>query len=179
MFHPDTQFAIDLWTGLAEAPVARGGVPCRSTLKPEAFGPRLARAALIQGFGRDAAFRLAGGGLEALHRRGLNGLPLSRLWTSPTAELPAEARVQALGEGRPMVLTAMSDREALEVEILLAPLRDRSGRADLTLMTLAWRGELPRLTGGVRRLAVRSAVAVGEPRRPRLGLAAIDGRRIA
>lgn len=54
MFHPDTQFLIDHWTGLSRQPSVRAGVPDRTALEPDVLGLRLPRAFIAERAGDDA-----------------------------------------------------------------------------------------------------------------------------
>ena len=64
MFHPDTQFLIDHWTGLSRRGGVRAGIPDRASLEPDALGLRLPRAFIAERHGDDAVIRLAGSWIE-------------------------------------------------------------------------------------------------------------------
>lgn len=179
MFHPDTQFLIDHWTGLARAGAVRGGIPSRIALRPEAFGRRLPRVFLADRRDGRTVLTLAGTKLETVWRRPLAGQDLTDLWTPGSADLVEQAVAQAVREARPVVVAAMTDAEpALALEMVIAPLRGISDRPDRMLglfapaSALAPGAEAPRLIA-------RLAVAAGPPGRPALSLAAVEGRRIA
>jgi hypothetical protein len=179
VFHPDTQFLIDHWTGLARAGAVRGGIPSRGALRPEAFGRRLPRAFLADRRDGRSVLTLAGTGLETVWRRPLAGQDLTDLWTAGSVDLVEQAVAQAVREARPVVVAAMTDAEpALALEMVVAPLRGASERPDRVLGLFA---PTTALTAGAEapRLIARVAVAAGSPGRPALSLAAVEGRRIA
>lgn len=178
MFHSGTTWLIDLWTSLPDV----RGIPSRADLRPEAAGAGLTRLFLADRQGDDAVIRLAGGPIEALHETALRGRAWLGLWRRESRPLVASAVIQTFREGRPVVLVA--DAGGAPLEIALAPLRGANGEVDVLLghyqPTLparspagapAWPASGP--------LAARLSIGVGDLRRPRLTLAARDGRRIA
>lgn len=177
MFHSDTRALIDLWTALSRAEGVRGGLPARAGLIPEALGPRLKRAFLAERTGDDARVRLAGDWLETFHDSPLTGAALLSLWRGASRPLVASALRQAVREARPVVVAATAGGSAFEVT--LTALRGDVGGRELIL------GLYTRAPGPApaertaHRLTARASVAVGEPARPRLTLAALDGRRLA
>ena len=180
MFHPDTQFLIDHWTGLARAPQVRGGIPLRATLQPERLGRRLPRAFMAQREGGQTVLTLAGTALDTFWRRPLAGEALANLWTPASAELVEQAVTQAILEARPVVVAAFTSGEpALGLEMVVAPLRGGSDRPDRILGLFAPASALAPISGDAPLLTARLAVGAGAPGRPPLSLAVNDGRRIA
>lgn len=176
MFHSDTRALIDLWTGLSRAQGARGGLPERAALRPDDLGSRLTRVFLAERLGDDAAIRLAGDALEAFHASPLTGARLLTLWRTESRALITSAMRQTVRAARPIVVAATAARGALEVAMV--PFRGDGGGRELILGLYAPPGALPR-DDVSHRLTAQAVVAVGEPARPRLSLAALDGRRIA
>lgn len=179
MFHPDTQFLIDHWTGLARRADARGGLPDRSALEPEALGARLARTFLVERRGEEAFLRLAGEWIENFHGAPLKGRSLASLWRAGSRPLVAESLTQSVREGRPVVIEAAAGTMAVPIEVALAPLRGPYSRADLLLGLYAPAATLTLSANEARRLTATAAIAVGEMARAPLSLAAVHGRRIA
>lgn len=179
MFHPDTQFLIDHWTALARRSDARGGVPTRSALEPEALGGRLSRAFLAQRAGDDAAIRLAGEWIEGFHGGPLKDRALLSLWRAASRPLVSSALVQAIREGRPVVIAALAGTLTAQIEITLLPLRGSTGQADRLLGLYAPAQTLTLATEEPRLLTARVSIGVGEAARAPLSLAAVHGRRIA
>lgn len=179
MFHPDTQFLIDHWTGLSRRAEVRAGIPSRSDVAPDALGLRLPRAFVAERPGEDAVLRLAGGWIEDFHGERLKDQLLLSLWQPSSRSIVARALTQSLREARPVVIVAAVGAAASQIEIALAPLRGSSGEADRILglyapsATLALAADEPRL------LTARVSIGVGEVARPPLSLAALRGRRIA
>lgn len=179
MFHPDTQFLIDHWTGLARATDVRGGIPARSALLPEALGRRLPRTFLAERRDGQTALTLAGTALDAFWRRPLAREPLTALWTPASADMIEQSVLQAIREARPIVVAAFTPGEPAQgIEMVIAPLRSGSDRADRILglfapaPALAPSADTPLLTA-------RLAIGAGIPGRPPLSLAVVEGRRIA
>lgn len=175
MFHADTQFLITHWTGLARRPQARGGIPARTALAPEALGGRLNRAFVLDEAGPHARFRLAGSWLESLSQRPLAGRPFGDMWcdSSPALVFPALAR--SVREVRPFVVTAQVDGGGPAAEVCLAPLRATTGEVLILGLVAASAGALP--GSAPRRLVARLSVAAGETIRPPLRL--VSSRRSA
>jgi hypothetical protein len=180
VFHPDTQLLIDHWTGLARAADVRGGIPERDGLYPEALGRRLPRAFVADWRDGQAVLRLAGTALELFYRRPLAGDPLTALWQPASTELVAAALAQSIREARPVVVVGLAPGEpAVPIEMVVAPLRGPSGRPDQLLGLFAPAAALTPVAQGPVLLTARVAVGAGEPGRPPLSLAAVQGRRIA
>ena len=179
MFHPDTQFLIDHWAGLARRADARGGLPDRSSLEPEALGARLSRAFVAQLRGEDALFRLAGEWIEGFHGESLTGRSLLALWRTASRPLMASSLAQSVREGRPVVVAASAGSAATSIEVVLLPLRGPAGRADRLLGLYAPAATLSLPVNETRLLTARAAIGVGEAARAPLSLAAVHGRRIA
>ena len=180
MFHPDTQFLIDHWTGLARATGVRGGIPARSALAPEAFGRRLARTFIVDRRDEGAVLTLAGTALEALWRAPLAGTPLTALWTPESTDLVEQALTRAVREARPLVVSAFTTGEpSMALEMVVAPMRSVSGRTDRLIGLFAPAPALAPVRGTPPRLVARLVVNAGVPGRPALSLAVNEGRRIA
>lgn len=179
MFQPDTQRLIDEWTVLARASGVRGGIPRRAAFRPETLGARMPRAFLVEQRREGPTLRVAGGWLELLHNRPLGGTDFLALWGPASRPLVAETLSQALRQARPMVIVARAGADDATVEVTMTPLRGRSGRPDRILGLMApaepvsLDHDMPCL------LTARLAVAAGDPGRPDLSLAAVQGRRLA
>jgi hypothetical protein len=179
MFHPDTQFLIDHWTGLSRRTDARAGIPARSAVDPAALGLRLPRVFMVERPGEDAVVRLAGGWIEDFHGEHLKDQPLLSLWRSGSRPLLAAALTQALREARPVVVIALVGQAAAQIEITVVPLRGPSGEPDRILGLYAPSSTLTLASDESRLLTGRLSIAVGEPARAPLSLAAVHGRRLA
>jgi hypothetical protein len=179
MFHPDTQFLIDHWTGLSRRAEARAGIPARAAVDPAALGLRLPRVFMADRPGEDAVVRLAGGWIEAFHGEHLKDQPLLSLWRPESRPLVAAAMTQALREARPVVVVGLAGAAAAQIEITLAPLRGPSGEPDRVLGLYAPAATLALAKDESRLLTARVSIGVGEPARPPLSLAAAHGRRLA
>lgn len=176
MFHPDTQFLIDFWLGLARRPDVRGGLPARSALEPEVLGARLPRAFILEGAGPEARFRLAGSWLETFRDGPLAGAGFAEVWCDASSMLVAPALAQSLREARPVVIFAQQGEEAQAVEVSVAPLRESGGRAALFIGLVAPAAR-PEAANTAGRLTARLTIAVGDRGRPALSL--VEGRRSA
>jgi hypothetical protein len=179
MFHPDTQFLIDHWTALSRRAESRGGIPNRATLEPDALGLRLPRIFVAQRTGEDAVVRLAGSWIEAFHGENLQGRSLLSLWRTASRPLVTTALLQAVREGRPVVIAALAGGVAAQIEVALLPLRGPSGRPDRLLGLYAPAATLTLATDEPRLLTARVSIGVGDAARAPLSLAAVGGRRIA
>lgn len=179
MFQPDTQFLIDQWTDMAHRPGVRGGVPARADLEPERLAARLPRAFLLERRGEDAVFRLAGSWLESFHGESLKGRSFLELWRTASRPLVAAGVAQTLREARPVAIVALAGSLEAPIEVLLTPLRAAPAQPDLVLGLYAPAGGFILPVDASRLLTARVTVGVGEPGRPPLTLAAIDGRRVA
>ena len=180
MFHPDTQRLIDEWTRLAAKADVRGGIPQRSRLMPEALGRLLPRVFVADLRDGHALLRLAGTALEAFHRRPLKDEALLAFWRPASADLVTAAIAQSVREARPVVVVGQASGEpTIPVEMVIAPLRSRSGRPDQVLGSFAPASALRPIGAGPVLLTARVAVAAGSAGRPALSLAAVQGRRIA
>lgn len=179
MFHPDTQFLIDHWTGLSRRGSARAGIPHRAALEPDTLGLRLPRAFMAERSGEEAVIRLAGSWIEAFHGEPLKDHPLLSVWRTASRPLVAAAMTQTVREARPVVIAALAGFLSAQIEIALVPLRGPSGAVDrilglyAPLATLSFAADEPRM------LTARVSIGVGEAARPALALAAVGGRRIA
>lgn len=179
MFHPDTQFLIDHWTGLARRPSVRAGIPDRSALEPDALGLRLPRAFVAERDGDDAVIRLAGTWIEGFHGEPLKDHALLSVWRTASRPLVAAALTQTVREARPVVVAAVAGVLSARIEISLVPLRGPSGAVDRILGLYAPLATLSLAADEPRLLTARVSIGVGEPARPALALAAVGGRRIA
>ena len=179
MFHPDTQFLIDHWTALSHRPESRGGIPDRAALQPDGLGLRLPRVFMAQRYGDDAIVRLAGSWIEAFHGEALRGGSLLSLWRTASRPLVATALLQAIREGRPVVIVALAGSLTAQIEVALLPLRGPSGRPDRLLGLYAPAATLTVATDEPRLLTARVSIGVGDAARAPLSLAAVGGRRIA
>ena len=179
MFHPDTQFLIDHWTGLSRRGAVRAGIPDRASLEPDALGLRLPRAFIAERNGEDSVIRLAGTWIEGFHGEPLKDRALLSVWRTASRPLVAAAMTQTVREARPVVIAALAGFLSAQIEIALVPLRGPSGAVDRILglyapmATLSFAADEPRL------LTARVSIGVGEAARPALALAAVGGRRIA
>lgn len=179
MFQPDTQRLIDHWTALARAAGVRGGIPHRSAFQPESLGARMPRAFLVEQRPEGPTLRVAGGWLELLHNRPLGGADFLSLWAPGSRPLVAETLTQGFRQARPMVIVARAGAGAATVEVVMTPLRGRSGRADRILGLMAPAEPVTLDHDQPCLLTARLAVAAGDPGRPDLSLAAVQGRRLA
>jgi hypothetical protein len=180
VFHPDTQFLIDHWTGLARSADVRGGIPARSAVNPEALGRRLPRVFVADWRDGQAILRLAGTGLEAFYRRPLAGQPLNALWQPASGDMVSTAVGQAVREARPVVVVGLAPGDpAVPVEMVVAPLRAPTSRPHQILGLFAPAAALAPTGNGPVLLTARLAVSAGQAGRPALSLAAVEGRRIA
>lgn len=179
MFHPDTQFLIEHWTGLSRRAGARAGIPPRAAVDPAALGLRLPRVFMADRPGEEAVVRLAGGWIEDFHGEHLKDHPLSALWRPASRALVAAAQTQAVREARPVVVVGLAGLAAAWIEITLVPLRGPSGEPDRILGLYAPAATLTLASDESRLLTARVSVGVGEPARAPLSLAAVHGRRLA
>lgn len=179
MFHSDTQFLIDHWTGLSRRPSVRAGIPERAAFEPDALGLRLPRAFIAERHQDDALIRLAGTWIEGFHGDVLKDRSLLSLWRTASRPLVAAAMTQTVREARPVVVAALAGVLSAQIEVALVPLRGPSGGVDRILglyapvVSLGLAGDEPRL------LTARVSIGVGEAARPALSLAAVGGRRVA
>lgn len=179
MFHPDTQFLIDHWTGLSRRPSVRAGIPDRAAIEPDALGLRLPRVFIAERDGEDAVIRLAGSWIEGFHGDPLKDHALLSVWRSASRPLVAAALTQTVREARPVVIAALAGLVSAQIEVALVPLRGPTGAVDrimglyAPIATLSLGKDEPRL------LTARVSIGVGEAARPALALAAVGGRRIA
>lgn len=178
MFHPGTQKLIGYWSSLTD-----GRAPARADFDVCEVGDLLPRLFVLE---RDEAltFRLAGELLRDLHGRRIKGSAFPDLFSPPARPLARRSVLQAVREGSPVVLVGMGRtahaREAA-LELTVAPLLSPAGVPDRLIGLLQPTSPLAPLLGDpVVEIALRMAVTADPaPDRPRLRLAAIDGRRIA
>lgn len=179
MFHPDTQFLIDHWTGLSRRDCVRAGIPDRASLEPDALGLRLPRAFIAERSGEEAIIRLAGSWIEGFHSETLKDQPLLSVWRTASRPLVAAAVTQTVREARPVVVAAVAGFLSAQIEITLVPLRGPTGAVDRVLGLYAPLATLSFAADEPRMLTARVSIGVGEAARPALALAAVGGRRIA
>lgn len=179
MFHPDTQFLIDHWTGLSRREGVRAGIPDRAAVEPDTLGLRLPRIFLAERAGEDAVIRLAGTWIEGFHGEPLKGHALLSLWRTASRPLVAAALTQTVREARPVVVAALAGVLSAQIEVALVPLRGTSGNVDRILGLYAPIATLSLAADEPRLLTARVSIGVGESARPPLALAAVGGRRIA
>lgn len=179
MFHSDTQFLIDHWTGLSRRPSVRAGIPDRASFEPDALGLRLPRAFIAERHQDDAVIRLAGTWIEAFHGEPLKDRMLLSVWRTASRPLVAAAMTQTVREARPVVIAALAGVLSAQIEVALVPLRGPSGGVDRILGLYAPTMSLGLATEEPRLLTARVSIGVGEAARPALALAAVGGRRIA
>ncbi|MBX9574850.1 MAG: PAS domain-containing protein [Caulobacteraceae bacterium] len=179
MFHPDTQALIDLWTALSRGEAVRAGLPARAALRPDALGPRLTRAFLAERSDDDLRIRLAGDWLEAFHDGPLTGATLSAMWRAGSIAMVGAAVRQSVREARPVVIVAGVDAGHAALEVTVTAFQGAGAGQELILGLVAPTATLTLPAHTPHRLSARMSMAVGDPARPRLALAALDGRRIA
>ncbi len=179
MFHPDTQFLIDHWTGLSRSEAVRAGIPGRASLRPDALGLRLPRVFVAERTGEDAVIRLGGSWIEAFHDASLKDVALLSLWRTASRPLVAAALTQTVREARPVVIAALAGAASAAIEIVLVPLRGPTGEPDRILGLYAPVATLSLAADEPRLLTARVSLGVGEAARAPLALAAVGGRRIA
>jgi hypothetical protein len=179
MFHPDTQFLIDRWTALSQAEGVRAGVPARADLAPEVLAARLPRTFLAERSGEDARLRLTGSWIESFHGEALAVSSLLNLWRTASRPLVSVALAQTFREARPVVIVALAGSVSAPIEVTFTPLRSSSGQPDLVLGLYAPASGFALAVDESRLLTARVSIGVGNPGRPALSLAAIDGRRVA
>ncbi|MGV8929202.1 MAG: PAS domain-containing protein [Brevundimonas sp.] len=179
MFHPDTQFLIDHWTGLSRQRTVRAGIPDRAGLEPHALGLRLPRVFLAERDGDDAVIRLAGTWIEGFHGEALKDRSLLSVWRTASRPLVAAAMTQTVREARPVVIVALAGALSAQIEVALVPLRGPSGAVDRVLGLYAPLATLSLGSDEPRLLTARVSIGVGEAARAPLALAAVGGRRVA
>lgn len=179
MFHPDTQFLIEHWTGLARGPFVRAGVPDRVSLRPDALGLRLPRVFMLDLAQGSPSLALAGSWIEAFHDRVLKDTPFAEIWKPGSDVLALSAIHQSVREARPVVLATSAGLHRTPIELVFAPLRTGAGTVDRVLGLYAPLTTLTFARDESRLLKARLALGVGEPGRPALNLAAVHGRRVA
>lgn len=179
MFHPDTQFLIDHWTGLAARRDSHAGVPDRASLLPDALGLRLPRTFIAERRDGEVRLRLVGGWIESLHGARLTAETLPSLWRTDSRAMIETAVQRAMDEAAPVVVNATVGAAGSSLEITLAPLRSASGRIDRLLGLYAPLSSLTLTRDESRQLTGRFARTARSLGRPPLSLAAVDGRRVA
>ena len=179
MFHPDTQFLIDHWSGLSQGEAVRAGIPERTALAPHVLGLRLPRAFVAERTPDDAVIRLGGSWIEALHDAPLKDIPFLSLWRTASRPLVFAALTQIVREARPVVISALAGAAPGAIEIVLVPMRGPTGEPDRILGLYAPVATLTLAADESRLLTARVSIGAGEPARAPLSLAAVGGRRIA
>lgn len=176
MFHPGTSALIEAWTALPGA----GRIPARADFDPMTLALHLPRLfAAGRGEAERWPLRLTGGWIERVDGRNLTGFDWLEMWRPDSRPMAAAAIRQSIREARPVVVIAESPRLVAPVEVVLAPLRDRSGAADRLIGLYQPLDADDLAAEAVGALSIRLSVAAGDSRRAPLSLATLDGRRIA
>lgn len=173
MFHSGTQRFLAVWSALAE-----GGLPLRASFRPEALGDLLPRVLLLER-SDEPLVRLAGEAVERLFGCDLNRKPWLDFWTPDSRPLAGSAAFQIGREARPAVIVAEAGADAAPFEVSLVPLRGSVGAADRVLGLYQPLTAAGAALTDAAPLSARLSAMVGEPRRPSLRVAAVDGRRVA
>lgn len=176
VFHSNTEMLIDYWRDLPFR-----GAP----IDPADFAPLAPQVFVLGRAGPGGyAFRLVGGLVRDLFGQDLRGESLLDLWR-PRDAGPLRTALEAARRRRePLVAHAhaLTERAALPLEVLLAPLPGDATRPDRVLGLVQPMTLVARLQGEpVRTLALERILSAGasvEPA-PHLRLAALNGRRIA
>lgn len=176
MFHPGTSALIAAWTALPNS----GRIPARADFDPMVLAPLLPRLWSAERRDDDRwIVRLAGGWIERLHGAPLAGADWAEVWRADTRALVLSAIQQGVREARPVVTIADSPHLAAPLEVVVAPLRDRSAVARRLIGLYQPQDPGDMAAESIGPLSARLTVSSGESRRPPLSLAALDGRRIA
>ena len=182
MFHSNTQQLIDLWSELKGV----GPAPLRSSFDPSMFRNALPQAFMLART-PDLTLRLAGGLLEDLHGRSLQGESFLKLWAPDSRAAVRDAAVAAVRGVSPAILYAEGrtdqDRRA-GFEMTIAPLTGPDARVDRLIGLCQPISALVRLHEETvcelqHRLTVYAGASKPGGMGPQLRLAAVDGRRIA
>lgn len=181
MFHSNTELLIDYW----RTRKLNAAAPARAAINPAEF-PALLPQVFILGRRRPGEyyFRLVGGLIEDLHGGSLNGADPVRLWAREhrtALQLALEAMRRA---PEPLVIDAEARTPLgqLELEVLLAPMRDDTGAVDRVLGLYQPLSPVASLMGQKIDVLIMRSITTGDAGRadfPRLRLAAADGRRLA
>lgn len=179
MFHTGTTRLIACWTGLNA-----GRAPARASFDPIQVADLLPQMFLLAREGDRLAFRIAGESLRDLFGRPLKGADVFQLFSPPAQALARRSALQAIRDGRPMVLYSTGRGDGggqLPLEIMLAPMLGADGVVDRLIGMVQPTASLVHLEGQpVREVSVRMAAPAGSaPTRPPLRLAAVDGQRLA
>jgi hypothetical protein len=179
VFHPGTTRLIAGWNALDA-----GRTPPRARFDPLETADLLPQMFLLAREGDRLAFRIAGEALRDLFARPLRGSDIFALFSPPARPLARRTALQAVRDGRPMVLISSGRTDAgaqVPLEIVLAPMLGADGTADRLIGLVQPTASLTLLEGRpIHEVAVRMAATAGTaPARPQLRLAAVDGQRIA
>lgn len=178
MFHPGTTRLIGYWSALAG-----GGAPARADFDVAEVAELMPRLFVLER-GPEPAFRLVGEFVADVHGRRLKGTEALDLFAATARPLARRSILQSVREGAPVVILGTGraeDGAEVGLEITVAPLLSPRGAPDRLVGLFQPVSPLANLGGRpIRETTIRMAVAA-EPRpdRPRLKLAAVDGRRIA
>jgi len=179
VFHSGTTRLIACWNGLNA-----GRVPPRARFDPLETADLLPQMFLLARGGDRLAFRIAGEALRDLFGRPLKGADVFALFSPPAQALARRTVLEAIRDGRPMVLLAAGRAQAggqVPLEIVLAPMLGADGTVDRLIGMVQPTASLAFLEGQpVIEISIRMATATGPaPTRPPLRLAAVDGQRLA
>lgn len=180
VFHSNTEMLIDYWRSRAFR-----GAPLQGPIDPAGFAPIAPQVFVLGRAGPGSyAFRLTGELVRELFGQDLRGVPALDLWRPRDVGPMRTALEDARRRRAPVVAHAhaLTERAALPIEVLFAPLPGDEGRPDRVLGLLQPLTLVARLQGApVRTLALERMLSAGpavEPA-PHLRLAALNGRRIA
>ncbi len=179
MFHSGTTRLIASWNALDA-----GRIPPRARFDPLEIADLLPQMFLLAREGDRLAFRIAGEALRDLFGRSLKGSDVFGLFSPPARPLARRTTLQAVRDGRPMVLvgTGRSDVGAqVPLEVVVAPMLGVHGTPDRLIGLVQPTASLTLLEGRpIHEVAIRMAATAGTaPARPQLRLAAVNGQRIA
>ncbi|MFC3077269.1 PAS domain-containing protein [Phenylobacterium terrae] len=180
VFHSNTEMLIDYWRSRAFR-----GAPLRGPIDPADFAPIAPQVFVLGRAGPGSyGFRLVGELVRELFAQDLRGVPALDLWRPRDAGPLRTALEDARRRGAPLVVHAhaLTERAALPIEVLFAPLPGDDVRPDRVLGLVQPLTLVARLQGApVLTLALERMLSAGpavEPA-PHLRLAALNGRRIA
>jgi len=179
VYHPGTTQLIACWNALDA-----GRAPPRARFDPLETADLLPQMFLLAREGDRLAFRIAGEALRDLFGRPLKGADAFGLFSPPARPLAHRTALQAVRDGRPMVLVGAGRSDLgtqVPLEIVLAPMLGTDGTADRLIGLVQPTATLSLLEGRpVQEITIRMATECGNaPGRPRLRLAAVDGQRLA
>jgi hypothetical protein len=191
--HFSTVAFISYWRGLQTEP---DRAPPRERFDPGELRRLIPQMIMLSTLDPEHRFRLTGGFLTALHGRELKSASFHALFRPAHIDAVAAALILARRREQPLVFTLAADwesparedddlfqKETLEMEICLCPLRNADGAVDRMVGLCQTLSPPPRrLTGrpGLYRLGAARLYAPGRQiRAAHLQLIAADGKRIA